>query len=257
MFGGITLMVGFVLAHLLFSSPHALAQEAEKTTSGPLRTADQGLQSHGIALDEVSVLQALQNSEAEIRWLAAEKLGNDNDRSAIPQIESALLHETNTRAKINIATALAELDSRKGLEGLTAVCQDPHVPIYMRLDAVRHLQTFHAQGCLAAIIDGLRLGSESDPAIRLQSLSLLSQFPTADGPYLQGARPLVTRELMDLNPAVRAEASRSLAQIGDSSSLSALREAYSLEKDESIRSIMQRCIDILERKLLSDVRVVN
>jgi len=202
-------------------------------------------------------LRALQNSDAEIRWLAAEKLGNDGNKSAIPEIEMALLHEKNTRAKINIATALVELNSSKGLEGLTAVCQDVQVPIYMRLDAVRHLQDFHAQGCPGAIIDGLRLGANSDPAIRLQSLSLISQLPTTEGSYLQEAKPLVSRELTDESPAVRAEASRSLAQIGDSSSLAALRKAYSLEEDKDVRRIMQDCIGTLEHKLLSDIRVVN
>ena len=118
------------------------AQTASSQGEGRLNAPGELLRQHHIALTEDALIEALGNRDLEIRWLAAQKLAENKATDSIPYIISALRSDrTPSRSKVNMAFALAELDSSEGYRILSEICIDTKVEPHLRLLASGYLLT--------------------------------------------------------------------------------------------------------------------
>src|SRR5260370_37845053 len=76
---------------------------------GTLSTAAEILTQRHISLTKDSLVEALRNDDAQIRYLAAVQLAEDRVKDAIPAIIQALEVERTPQGKVYIANALAEM----------------------------------------------------------------------------------------------------------------------------------------------------
>ena len=72
------------------------SSQEDKFAHGPPQTLEDALREHGIIdQSKQSLIAALQDSDREVRGIAANKLAADGDLDATPAIESALSREQN------------------------------------------------------------------------------------------------------------------------------------------------------------------
>ena len=76
---------------------------------GPLPTFGELLKRHNIQLTQPALVDALRNTDPEVRDLAANKLAEDKAVETIPAIKDALASEKVPWTRMNIALALAEM----------------------------------------------------------------------------------------------------------------------------------------------------
>jgi HEAT repeat protein len=235
----------------LMSNPANAQVEVPPTTPLRLLTLSEALKDHGIDIAPASLIAALKNSDPYVRTLAAHKLAEDRVLEAIPLIESALAVETNPRARIGFAGALAEFKVPKGVEELQAICSDPKLPIAVNIESATYLQMAHLPiaVCADTILDSLSI--EADASYRDSALYPLAAMYREVSPD-KASRILSAIEALLKDPAqqphVRLMASHALTQIGASSSIEALKDAILREEDPNMKSILQADLDILQKK---------
>lgn len=209
-----------------------------------LPSIEEELRRHNIELTSASLVQALANGNAEVRWLAAEKLAVDRAVDAVPAIEAALEMEAVPGTRVNIAYALAQLGDNIGFSALKKSCIDGD-DIGLRMRAARYLLDLHSNECLTAVLDTIRSADDQE---KLMALGLLPRFQHVSGEEANALRKLLVVNLMAETPAVRIEASHALAGMSDRAAVPELRKAIVRERDDVVRSQMQSDVRALEQR---------
>ena len=247
--GPVRFLIGMLVCYL--PSIPASAQQSSIAINPPSTHVTVQLRALGIDLSERSLIEALSNSDSNVRILAALQLGQDRDVRSIPSIEYALSIEHNTKAHIGIVAALGSLHDSKGVEHLQTMCTDTSLPIADIFAAVQSIQIAGASSavCAGTIVDSVNQAQYAD--YRADILSLL---PTLyrDVPADKAERILgVLKDMVGdgrQQAAVRLGAGLALAEIGAPSSAEAIRSAISREKDPFVRSTLQDRLNVLEKK---------
>jgi HEAT repeat protein len=189
----------------------------------------------------------LKSPDAQVRYLAAEKLAEDGVQEAVPSIAEALSTEEVPATRVNIAFALALLGDEKGVSSLKAACGDADVPGYLRIRAARYLLDLHNEDCMNAVLG--MLDSNADPDSQTQALSVLPSFQHVSQKDSQRIFDVVVRALEDPTPAVRITASVALGALGNPSALPYLQTAIANERDEVVRSQLESTVrDLRQRR---------
>jgi HEAT repeat protein len=235
-----------MLAPLLAILTSTFGQNVPPIVTGGPASLTQLLKQHHVDVTKVSLLNALKNSDPEVRSLAAEKLAEDKEQDAIESVQAALRVENVPGSRINIALALAQLGDEDGIVALKTACDDANLAGYLRARAITYLLDLHRDDCLNGVLEMLKPESDSDS--RLQALSLLPRFRNVTKEESQRIIDLTVKALGDQTPAVRMDASSALAALGDASVIPYLERAVASEQDEVVHSQMQANIRALQQK---------
>ena len=244
-------MLYLLLISLIFCSTtlrKCLAQESATTGQVKLYRYGDLLRDRGIELTEPALLNALKNSDASVRYLAAMKLAEDNLTNATPAIEQALAVEKVPRDRVNIALALALLGDESGRTELKKICSDKTFVPEFRLYAVRYMFDLHVQkdeDCLGAAEQVIE-SQNVNIGDRVSALELISRFQDFTSDESRKVLKLVAARLRDPEPVVRMAASQALAGLGDPTAVPYLESAVANEQDENIRSLLEKDLKRLQ-----------
>jgi hypothetical protein len=207
---------------------------------GGLETIKAGLARHKIALDFDSLVIALHNPDAEVRWLAAARLEDDKAVSAVEPIEKALSVESVLRARINIASSLTSLDPARGVPVLSNICKDQGTPDWAKLEVASKLTTYHNIDCISAVEDIATYTSETDTRrLALSILPTLSKLSVLDHRHII---EIESTFLEDKDPLVRMSASESLGLSGDRAAVPALQNRLQTETNEQVKDQIKQSL---------------
>jgi HEAT repeat protein len=244
------MMRHILLALLLCVGPQLRAQQASNLQNAKLYSYGELLRRHNIALTEQSLIAALKNSDADVRYLAAMKLAENKSFDAVPAIRQALVVERVPRDEVNIALALGLLGDESGGAKLRQVCSDNEFIPEFRLYAVRYSQDLHSQdesACLAAAEEIMNTQS-ANVSDRVTALSLLPRFASLSPKDMQEIEATLRRSLLDSEPTMRMAAGKTIADLGLRSSAQTLSAAVASENDENVRAVLKRDLERLESK---------
>jgi HEAT repeat protein len=222
---------------LLMMSLNTLAQEGPAAQSGRFVTFRDALRSRHIELTKQSLLKALRNPDAQVRYLAALTLAEDKATDTVPAVIDALESEKVPETKTNIAFALAELGEQRGFTTLQSTCDNRDVPAYIRLYATKYMLDLGDEHCLGTVLDVLQ--SKTAFGTRALALSLLPRFrqvPEADSQRMIAA---AISALADPMPDVRIAASDTISALGATTAIPSLEDAIAKETEDTVRSRMQ------------------
>lgn len=241
------LLILALAAASLASSNLAAAQQtaplAPKWLAGtptpPVETFADGLQRHHIDTSEPSLIAALQNSDGEVRSLAAAQLAASDDHPALTQILSVMEYEPDPQVKVNLAGAASWLGSSRALDQLQHICQNLNVPSVTRLDAARYVSHKELAGCFSPVKDIAR--HDQDPAVRAQALLTAANYRG----QTSSAGPLAMSSLADRDPTVRITAIDLLKQLNVTEAIGPLRDTLLSENDDTVREHLREAIRAL------------
>lgn len=230
-----------ILVLLLF------VRAAQSSGGGPLTSFADSLRAHGIGLSQPALIDALRNSDPEIRAVAALKLDEDHDSASVAPIEDALATETDPRTRIAMAEALWGLHDPTGLASLQAMCTDESLSIFDIVEVAQHLGLIgeSSAACASPILTYLDPTTDRRQVV-LPALPDLYRWV----PSRQAAQIISNLQdmLTDEDGTVRMEASHALAQIGSRGSIEALSKAIAQENDPSVQASLENDLDRLENK---------
>ena len=212
---------------------------------GRLPTTEERLKRHNVASNAPALVQALRNPDSEVRYLAAQKLAEDKDKEAIPDIVRALDSETVPATQINMAFALAQLGDERGFTALTKSCDDQKIKPGLRVRAAGYLLNLNNESCLKAVMTVLR--SDADFDSRMLGLSLLGRFHHISDEDSKSMCAAAVQALTDPTPAVRISASTALVALGNPAAIPALERAVDSETDEAVKSQMKSNLERLQQ----------
>lgn len=230
-------------AILLLVVTGALAQcasaqnKALQVTNGPPATVADKLKQHHIELTKEALIDALHNSDSEVRYLAAEQLTSERERGTIPAIVDAATREKIPRARINMAFSLAWIGEKRGFEILNDACNDSDLPGYLRAAAASYLLDVNDESCLGVVMKVAEFDAE--PIYRMAALALLPRFKNVSKDDSQRIYSIIVRSIADSTPALRLTASSVLVQLGTQNAIPVLQSAISSEGDEVVRAQME------------------
>jgi HEAT repeat protein len=218
-----------------------------ETKNEHLRTIDEGLRRHNIAIKQPELLRALKNPDAEVRYLAALKLGELRATDAVPKLLDALNAEKVEVTKVNIGLALAELGSDDGFTALEEGCKNSNWGAQARLQAAEYLDDLRPDRnlCLNSILD---LAETAPAGYRIQALSMLPKLQGISPSDRQRAFDIVIKSLSASEPAVRIAASGAAVEIGNEAAIPALQKAIAEEPEKDIRSQIEHDLARLRAK---------
>jgi HEAT repeat protein len=202
-----------------------------------LETFAQALTRHHIGLTEPALVEALRNSDGEVRGLAAWRLEEIKAVDSLPKILQAVRDERDSRTKVNLASAAAYFGSKEGLAALEVVCHDSSVPGWVRTDAARHLFDLHDRSCLPELWQLMDSGVES--GTRISAIQLVEQL---DGRTALESAQLLHFTLDALNDPdihLRLFAANALRGLRDIAAIPNLRTAIQLEREDVVKSQME------------------
>ncbi|HEY6770656.1 MAG TPA: HEAT repeat domain-containing protein [Candidatus Sulfotelmatobacter sp.] len=211
---------------------------------GPPALLTEQLRRHRIELTESSLIKALQSTDPQVRDLAAAKLAEEKDMTAVPAISEALAKEKVTEIRIDMAFSLALLGQKKPVQELANDCYDLKLPGYFRARAILYTQRLGNKACFEAALGLL----SSDPDSRQQILSLLPQYPHPSRGESEKIQETATRYLTDDSAMVRMQAGMTLAILGDPLAIPDLENAAAREQDDEIRSQLESSLEQLRKK---------
>ena len=236
----------FIILAFLARQGFSQNESDDGSDSQPSTVAEK-LSQHHIALDVDSLTQALQNSDARIRGLAAVQLGGVKAIAAVPAIENALTKEEIASVRVDMALALSWLGDKKGLEVLKGTCTNFRTPSALRTLAASYLLNANDSSCLDAVL-GI---SESDPEplSRAYALSLLPKFKNVPEDQSRRIYTSALKSLMDSDPALRLGASQTFLSLENAAAIPDLRRAIASEQNEDVRRAMERDLGRLQEQL--------
>ena len=211
--------------------------------AGPPETFAQGLTRHHIALTKAALLEALQNSNAEVRGLAASQLAETKQKDCLPQILQAARDETDVRTKVSLASAAGNLGSTEGDALLESICKDSSVAGWTRTDAARNLFNDHDRACMPELWQLMEPGVDADT--RVQAITLVAQRGDLTAEELDRILRATMTAMSDSNVQLRFYATAMLQRLKDARAIPALRTAIQVEKDATIRSMMESALKAL------------
>ena len=231
---------------IMLVSLSALAQGVSPPQTGGFITFRQALQERHIELTKDSLIVALRNPDAHVRYFAALTLAEGKETDAIPAIIGALKSEKVPETKTNIALALAEMGQEEGFATLRRTCDSQDVPASIRLYAVKYMLDLGNESCLGAIFDVLR--SKSDSSTRLLALSLFTRFSHVSEADSKRIIEATVRALADPMPDVKMAASDTLVSLEATAAIPAVEDAIAKETEDSVRLRMQIDLQELQEK---------
>jgi HEAT repeat protein len=222
------------------------SQPISQNNEGALPTFGELLKRHNIQLTQPALVDALRNTDPEVRYLAAHKLAEDNAVETIPAIKDALASEKVPWTRMNIALALAEMGESIGFDTLEDNCKNKDTSIRAR--SAEYLLRFNRDSttCLSAVLDLLKGGSNGD---RMVAADLLPRYRNLSKEDLEKAFTGLVEALHAPNPAVRMAAGRALADLGDTRGIAELERAIGDEQDQLVRSRLEEDLGILRNKI--------
>jgi hypothetical protein len=223
-------------------------QPISQNNGGPLPTFGELLKRHNIQLTQPALVDALRNTDPEVRDLAANKLAEDNAAETIPAIKDALASEKVPWTRMNIAFALAVLGESTGFDALEANCRNHGLPAVIRTRSAGYTINLNHESpvCLRGALDVLESGSNDD---RMEAASLLPGFHNLSPEDSEKVFAGLRRALHASHAAVRLQAGRALADFGDRRGIPELRDAIAAEQEQDIRPQLEQDLRILQEKL--------
>ncbi|HEX3748552.1 MAG TPA: HEAT repeat domain-containing protein [Bryobacteraceae bacterium] len=221
-------------------------------------TIERAIERAGYALTRDSLIAALRDSRAQVRSMAAEKLGREGAKGTIPEIREALSVEKAPGTRILMANALAVLGDDQGVSELQTMCKAATDPDWLhranlRLVAAGSAVEFGKGACGGEVIDILNtLASRTSTAPERQAnlivygLSIVVRDALAFKPDQEAIRELALRYLADGRAEVRMAASNCLGLVGDADSARALQKAIASEPDGMVRTRMLANLNLLQ-----------
>lgn len=242
----------YTLGHGLAFLAFGITQAQTTLINSRGKTTAEVLRDYGIGSSEPSLLKALQNPNARIRVLAAHQLAVNLDKGAIPAVEHAFQEERDSMARVGIATAMASLHDPNGLEHLQEICADNAGEVKAAITAVQMIQMLRGipAGCTDAMLNRLQeAGSKDYRDAIIPMLADLYSTATNDqaAKIVSGIEQMLTDK--DQQPSIKLAAGQSLAQIGVSSALPALKYAVSTERDAVVSAALKNDLEVLQRKV--------
>lgn len=208
-------------------------------------TTEERLKRHNVASNTPALVQALRNPDSEVRYLAAQKLAEDKNKDAIPEIIRALDSETVPATHINIAFALAQLGDDRGFTALSKSCDDQKIQAGLRVRAAGYLLNLNNESCLRAVMAVLQ--SDADFDSRMLGLSLLGRFHRVSDEDSKSMCAAAVQALTDPTPAVRISASTALVALGNPAAIPALERAVDSETDQAVKNQMKSNLERLQQ----------
>ena len=212
-------------------------------------TIAEALKRHHVALTRSSLVAALQNSDPEVRGLAAAQLAEEKATEAVPDIVQALTSEHAPLTRVNIAFALARLGNEKGVITLESACHESETVAGVRMTAAMCMVNFlHRNACFADVLDVLDSRNDDQAGNRMQALSLAPSFKGLSEDESQRLLAAAIDNLRDTTVVVRISASDALVRLGDASAVPYLQQAVSLEQDDVVRNALEDALKRLQQQ---------
>jgi len=245
-----TVTICRVLSVALLFAPVTLGQDGSPEVlvrSGPPETFAHALKRHHVPLTRSALVAALQNSDPEVRGLAAAQLAEEKATDAVSAIAKALATERVPLTRVNIAFALAQLGNKTGVKALESACHESETVAGVRMTAAIYMVNFlHTNACFADVLDVLDSHDDDQTGNRMQALSLAPSFKGLSEDESQRLLAATINNLRDTTASVRIVASDALVRLGDASAVPQLQEAVTVEQDEVVRNALE---DALQRLL--------
>jgi len=220
-------------------------------------TVEHLLTYYGVTLDKDGLRKGLQDSRPDVRSMAAEKLGNDGMKDAIPWLAAALSSERIPGTRSYIGKALADLGDSRGFAVLEGMCRssgeaDVSVDAILRLRAASFIRDLHKNTCNAGIIDLLRsLDQPATPAgyLRTAALGTANVLQLLNEDQIATVRGVAERWISDEDESLRRQAGRAIALYGDAASYERLKTAHDNERDATVRAAMEKQMRLTQARL--------
>ena len=206
------------------------------------------LKRHNIELTQQGLVDALRNTDPEVRSLAAHKLAEDKAVETIPAIKDALASEKVPWTRMNIAFALALMGESIGFATLEDNCKNDNTSANIRTRSAEYLLRFNrdSAACLSGLLDLLKSGSNGD---RMAAAELLPRYRNLSKEDSETVFTGLVEALHAPGPAVRIAAGQALADLGDTRGIADLGRAIESEQNELVSSGLQEDLGILRNKI--------
>jgi HEAT repeat protein len=231
-----------VSALLVIAAAIALPQNCN---AGPLEAFAQALTRLHIGLTKSDLTEALRNPDIEVRGLAAAQLAETKEKDCLPQILEALQVERDPQAKVNLASAAAQLGAREGMSVLEEICHSPSEPGWARTNAGRYLSSKGNRACMDDLWSLMQPGMEASN--RIASIGIVSQMRDLTAQEKDRVLHLTIEALQDQDMQLRIVAASTLKDLNNTAAVPFLQIAIQAEKEEPIRSAMQSALQSLLR----------
>ncbi|HEX6064522.1 MAG TPA: M56 family metallopeptidase, partial [Longimicrobiales bacterium] len=172
-----------------------------------------------------SLISALNDADAEVRFSAIQSLGALEDERAIAALSKALREDTDARVRKMAAWALGNIEDVRALPALTHALKNDR-DIEVRRTAVWAMGQIEDRAAVPALTDAMR---DSDAEVRAMTIWALGQIED------RSAVPALGQALRSDDVAVRRQAAWALGQIEDASAVPALATALR-DSDAEVRS---------------------
>jgi HEAT repeat protein len=216
--------------------------------NGALPTFGEILKRHNIQLTQSALVDALRNTDPEVRSLAAHKLAEDKAVETIPAIKDALASEKVPWTRMNIALALAGMGESIGFDTLEDNCKNKDTSADVRARSAEYLLRFNrdSMACLSGVLDLLKGGSNGD---RIAAAELLPRYRNVSKEDSETVFTGLVEALHAPSPAVRIAAGQGLADLGDARGIAELGRAIGGEQEQVVRSRLEEDLGILRNKI--------
>lgn len=180
-----------------------------------------------------TIAKALRDEDKDIRWNAAEALGNIRSEAAVQLLLDALKDE-NEDVRSNAANALGSTGSKKAVKPLIDALEDENEDV--RKEAAEALGYIESEGAVQSLIDALRDENEHVRSAAAHSLIVIN-----DEIAEKSLIDILNNENEDLS--VRWDAVKALKDIESEKAVKALVNAL---KDKELRNISSLMLGYLE-----------
>ena len=210
------------------------------------------LAKHGILSDRQSLLGALKSRDAEVRTLAAIRLGEyDLDAmrgDSIPALAEALRTETDPAVASLIAAVLGGLGDLRGDRVLEKMCHDSAIGPRTKLQVARFLVGLKSENCVGDVLDLAFKGDDSVTAGVFDFLPRFQPFERISSEDQVRIIEIIRRGLSDPSPHMRLVASDVRGRMKDESAAADLQRAIDAESDAHVRDSMRRALIALQKR---------
>jgi len=215
---------------------------------GALPTFGDLLKRHNIQLTQQDLVDALRNTDPEVRYLAADKLAEDKAVETIPAIKDALASEKVPWTRMNIALALAEMGESIGFDTLEDNCKNKGTSGNIRARSAEYLLRFNrgSAACLSGVLELLKGGSNGD---RMLAAELLPRYHNLSREDSETVFTGLVEALHAPDPAVRMGAGQALADLGDTRGIAELERVVGGEQEDVVRLRLEEDLKILRKKI--------
>ena len=205
-------------------------------------TIAQALSRHHIVLTPPTLVDALRNSDKEVRRLAAAELAELRATGSLPEIMYAAETEQDAQTKVSIAASATWLGSVPGLNMIKGMCMDTTLPPLIREDAARHVFDQGDHACFRAVANFMLPSEGADT--RIGAIYLLSQHARTDE-ELRLVYSRLLEALADQNVRIRLATCNGLRLLNNPEAIPSLRISLANEHEEVVRNRMQAAINSL------------